>query len=194
MERNIMWTPWTEPGLEHLHLSQNNEGIFVDSLIIGVKDNKPFRTWYEIRCDTDWRVQELGLVLLSRKDKGIKLRVDEESHWTSASGEPISSLDSCIDVDISATPFTNTLPIRRLKLSPGQFADLLVAYVAVPQMELKPVRQRYTCLEASTDGWLYRYESLTSGFTTELQVDSDGLVIDYPGLFKRVWQSPYGLT
>jgi hypothetical protein len=31
---------------------------------------------------------------------------------------------------------------------------------------------------------------LESGFRAELPVDRDGLVIDYPGLFKRVWWSP----
>jgi hypothetical protein len=33
----------------------------------------------------------------------------------------------------------------------------------------------------------YRYESLDgSGFSAELAVDADGLVLDYPGLFRRV--------
>jgi hypothetical protein len=27
MERQIMWSPWTGPGLEHLHLLQQQEGI-----------------------------------------------------------------------------------------------------------------------------------------------------------------------
>jgi uncharacterized protein len=90
-------------------------------------------------------------------------------------------------VDISATPFTNTLPIRRMELLPGQAYELTVAYIAVPEMETKPVRQRYTCLEVRPYGKLYRYESLSSGYTTELWVDNDGLVIDYPGVFKRVW-------
>jgi hypothetical protein len=44
-----------------------------------------------------------------------------------------------------------------------------------------PERQRYGCLEAQADGGLYRFEALPSGFTAELPVDADGLVIDYPG-------------
>ena len=31
---------------------------------------------------------------------------------------------------------------------------------------------------------MYRYESLKSGFTAELKVDEDGLVIDYPDIFR----------
>jgi hypothetical protein len=50
-----------------------------------------------------------------------------------------------------------------------------------------PERQRYGCLEAQADGGLYHFEALPSGFTAELPVDAEGLVIDYPGLFRRAW-------
>jgi hypothetical protein len=38
-----------------------------------------------------------------------------------------------------------------------------------------------------TEGALYRYESLSSGFAADLVVDCDGLVVDCPGMFQRVW-------
>ena len=189
MERNIMWTPWSEPGLEHLHLLQQDGNILADSIIVGVSNRLPFRLHYEITCDSNWKVKELGLTILSSSGKSIKIQADGQGHWSTNTGDPVPSLEGCIDVDISATPFTNTLPIRRLALSPGQSAELLVAYASIPEIELKPERQRYTCLEWNTDRGLYKYEGLESGFSTELPVDSEGLVIDYPGLFKRVWQS-----
>ncbi len=189
MERNIMWTPWSEPGLEHLHLLQQEGNVLADSIIVGVSNRMPFRLHYEITCDSHWNVKELGLTLLSGNRESIKTQTDGQGHWSTYTGDPVPSLEGCIDVDISATPFTNTLPIRRLELRPGQSAELLVAYVAIPEMELEPMSQRYTCLALNTHERLYRYESVVSGFSAELPVDSDGLVIDYPGLFKRVWQS-----
>ena len=42
-----------------------------------------------------------------------------------------------------------------------------------------------TVLEKGDGGGLYRFESLDGGFTADLPVDPDGLVLDYPGLFKR---------
>ncbi len=98
-------------------------------------------------------------------------------------------LNRCLDVDISATPFTNTLPIRRLALQPGSSVILSMAYIAIPQMDIEATQQRYTCLEVTSFGGRYLYESLADGvsrFTAELPVDSDGLVLDYPGLFRRV--------
>src|SRR5438094_3637820 len=173
MERNIMWTPWSEPGLEHLRLLQVDGTILADSFIVGVSNRMPFRLHYEITCDSNWEVKELDLTILSGNRESMKIQADGQSHWFTHAGDPIPSLDGCKDVDISATPFTNTLPIRRLELRPGQSAELLVAYVAIPEMELKPMSQRYTCLALNTHEGLYRYESVVSGFSAELPVDND---------------------
>jgi hypothetical protein len=189
MERNIMWTPWSEPGLEHLHLLKQDDTILADSFIVRVSNRLPFRLHYEITCDSHWNVKELELLLLSDNRKSLKIRADGQGHWFTHMGDPISPLDGCIDVDISATPFTNTLPIRRLELRPGQSAELLVAYVLIPEIELMTDKQRYTCLELNAHGGLYKYESMESDFKAELPVDNDGLVIDYPGLFKSIWRS-----
>jgi hypothetical protein len=187
MENNLLWTPQQEAGLEHLHLRQNDEGIHVDSVVIGIHQNIPFRAWYEIHVDRDWKVQHCTLRILGDSHQQITLQADSENHWTDAAATALPALDGCIDVDISITPFTNTLPIRRLSLNPGQSVDIVVAYIAVPELEVRPVPQRYTCLESSAAGGLYRYESLTSGFTRDLRVDAQGLVIDYPGIWKRIF-------
>jgi uncharacterized protein len=113
----------------------------------------------------------------------IELLADGEGRWKRRGGEPVPELDGCIDVDISATPFTNTLPIRRLGLHPGESADVDVAYVRLPEPLVGAESQLYGCLEARADGGIYRLEALPSGFTAELPVEAEGLVIDYPGLF-----------
>jgi uncharacterized protein len=63
LERNIMWTPWSEPGLEHLPLLQQDRDILADSIIVGVSNHMPFRLHYEITCDSNWNVKELSLTL-----------------------------------------------------------------------------------------------------------------------------------
>jgi uncharacterized protein len=34
---------------------------------------------------------------------------------------------------------------------------------------------------------LYKFESLDGGFTADLPVDAEGLMLDYPSLFRRVF-------
>lgn len=52
----------------------------------------------------------------------------------------------------------------------------------MPALTPEPVRQRYTCVEAER---LYCYEGLFRDYVGELAVDGDGLVLDYPGTFRR---------
>ena len=184
---DVMWAPWGQPGLEHLHLASAPDGVLANGLIIGIAEDQPFRARYEIRCDGQWRVREVRVALLDSGPSEIGLFADGNGRWTAHTGAPMPELDGCIDVDISTTPFTNTLPIRRLRLPGGASADLLVVYVDVPTLQLTAERQRYTALETRSGAALYRFEALPSGFTAELWVDPDDLVIDDPQLFRRVW-------
>ncbi len=185
LERHVLWARVDRPGLEHLWLRQGPDGVQADGVAIGVKDGAaPFRLRYRIHCDERWIVETVRVEVLDDSGRLIELKVDGRGGWTDGTGAALP-LDGCLDVDIFASPFTNTLPIRRLGLAPGRSAELLVAYVSVPDLALSTARQRYTCLERRPDGGRWRYESLTSGFTTELPVDADGLVLDYPGFFTR---------
>ena len=187
MEREVVWSSWDGRALEHLRVTADDEGVLADGLVLGVEDGRPFRLRYRVRCDADWRVREVDLDPLRPGAPAVALRADGAGRWTTAAGDPVPALDGCLDVDIRVTPFTNTLPVRRLGLRMGETREIAVVYVAVPEMEVTPVPQRYTCLELRADGGRYRYEGLSTGFAAELPVDADGLVLDYPGVFRRVW-------
>jgi hypothetical protein len=64
-------------------------------------------------------------------------------------------------------------------------AEVSIVYVEGAELQAWPEPQRYTCLEKGDRGGLYRFLSLDGGFTADLLVDADGLVLDYPGLFRR---------
>jgi hypothetical protein len=182
-----MWTPWDGPGLQHLRLRVDESGIEADGVVIGEEDGIAFRARYVIRCDAGWRTREMIVDPLDGSDR-LHLRSDGNGTWSDASGRAIPALEGCVDVDLSATPFTNTLPIRRLDLGEGESAEIVVVYVDVPDMRLDTSRQRYTCLERNAGGGLYRYEDagLFRGFTADLPVEAGGLVLDYPGIFRRM--------
>jgi hypothetical protein len=95
----------------------------------------------------------------------------------------IASIAYLIDIDIWPTPFTNSFSIRREPLAVGERREFRIAWVAAPELTFHPQLQAYTRLADQR----YRYESLDgSGFSAKLPVDADGLVLDYPGLFRRV--------
>ena len=186
MRHEVMWSAGDAPGLEHLRLAMHNDGVVADGIVIGVTEGRPFRVAYEVRCDVGWRVRAVRVGVPGSEPLGVNLLSDGEGNWKTSDGRAVPELRGCIDVDISVTPFTNTLPIRRLGLVPTESAELSVAYFEGTKLQPWPETQRYTCLEKSDGGGLYRFLSLDGGFSADLPVDADGLVLDYPGLFKRV--------
>ena len=92
-----------------------------------------------------------------------------------------TDLDGCLDVDLGCTPFTNTLPIRRLQLDVGDAADVTSATVDVETLGVVPVRQRYHRVGARR----YRSPNLDSGVDVEFAIDEYGLVHDYPDACRR---------
>ena len=188
MKRKIVWSNLADTGLEHLYLSCGENQIFADAVVLGVKEDIAYRIRYQVRCDSKWRVRKVVVKSLDENEQTIDLTSDGAGNWTNESGTIISEFEGCLDVDISATPFTNTLPIRRLNLNRGESAEIKVVYIAAPEMQSSVEQQRYTCVERNEAGGKYKFESLDGEFTAIIPVDKDGLVEDYPNLFKRVWE------
>ena len=182
----VLWEQLVDKGLEHLVLYQG-EPIDAQGLVVGMLEGVAYRIQYQIICDAKWNTQRVRAKdLLNGKEFTLTRSGDE---WLDEQDLAIESLRGCIDDDIRVTPFTNTLPIQRLSLEPGQSREVEVVYVAAPELSLSKFEQRYTCLSKNKNGGVYKYESLKSGFTSELKVDTDGFVLDYPGIFKMVWKN-----
>jgi uncharacterized protein len=178
----VRWQDWAGEGLEHLVLQSAPDGVTVESMVLGSDEGERFAVRYRLVCDAVWRARRLEVSFVG-ENQGLVLSGDGRGRWTDAAGRPRPDVEGAIDVDLSATPFTNTLPIRRLGLPAGEPGTIRVLYVHVPHLSVSLEVQRYTCLEP---GRRYRFESVDSGFTREIEVDADGLVVTYPGLFRRL--------
>jgi hypothetical protein len=180
--RSVRWRPAQGGGLEHLTIRSVNGAIVARSVVIGARGGAPYGVSYTIVCDSDWRVRVLDLK--TTDDRRLHLSSDGSGHWSDHDGQSLPVFDGCIDIDLAGTPFTNTLPIRRLDLDTDR-GDVKLSMVYVPFDTFSPKidGQCYRCLQS---GRLFRYQALDRSFATDLSVDDDGLVIDYPTLFERV--------
>jgi hypothetical protein len=184
VEKDVMWSSLAWPGVEHVRWTEDGQ-LRADSLAVHGLEEGPARVSCQVIAEPDGRTRHVAVEVTGPAGPGrLVLSSDGEGAWTGSDGRPLPDLAGCVDVDISTTPLTNTLPIRRLGLAPGASADLLVAYVTVPQLELSAATQRYTHLDGPGSATVYRYES--GSFQADLPVDGHGLVIDYPGLWQRV--------
>jgi uncharacterized protein len=176
------WQDWSGTGIEHLVLRQGPEEVVAEAAILGTTDDGIFAVRYRIVCDPWWRVRKVEIARIGC-DRPVELASDGVGNWVDGSSTALPELERATDIDISATPFTNTIPIRRLDLQTGQSGEILAVYIKVPMLSITTDRQRYICLER---GRLYRYEAVDGGFTRDIEVDGEGMVVTYPGLFRRL--------
>lgn len=171
------FTEWHNKNTESLLLIENFNQIIIESIIRGTDPS--FTCHYKIICAPDWRFREMQVH--THDDQILFLRRDEAGHWFDNQNNELKYLSAAHEVDFVLTPFTNTLAIKRLKLQPGKAADIVTAWIDFPSLVVKLDPQRYTCLAPN----LYRYESLDSDFKADITFDDNGIVTDYPGLFRR---------
>jgi hypothetical protein len=184
MDRTIVarWQDWSGTGLQHLVLKIGRSAIVAELAILATNEERRIGARFRIECDAAWRVRRVEAGLVGDKRR-VRLTSDGAGRWRDGAGRPLPALDGAVDVDLPLTPLTNTLPIRRLGLAAGQSADIRVAYLLLPAFTMAAHPQRYTCIDPLRR---YRYESLDSDFAREIKVDADGLVVTYPGLFRRL--------
>ncbi len=185
---HALWAAWEGPGLEHLRLRVDGSGVHADSLIIGVDDaGRPFRAGFTIECDPGWTVRQARVELLEEPGQSLALQADGRGRWTDARTGAALPFDGCLDIDVYPSPFTNSLPIQRLSGARiGETVPLDVAWVTLPELTIRPNRQEYTLIERQADGSRWRFHSPDGDFAAELAVDGGGLVLDYPGIARRL--------
>lgn len=168
-------------GLEHLLLREGS----ADSVVLAFDEQgRPFRLAYELTWDQSWRLRDARLAVTTEAGmRSLRLETDGNGHWRDGEARALPALGGCIDIDIWPTPFTNTFPIRRQPLAVGERREFVMAWVSAPELSVRPVRQAYTRLSDR----VYLFENLDgSGFRAELPVDDDDIVLNYPGIFRRI--------
>ena len=163
-------------GLEHLLIGQD----WASSTVIGVAGGTPFTLRYRLEVGADGFVRA-GVLRVSGQ-ASLTLSRTSAGRWQGNNGEEMRDLSGCTDLDLSISPYTNTLALRRLKLRPGQSGEVLAALIEVPTLTRRVVRQRYTRLGPHT----YRFENLSNGHSADLTVDDELFVREYPGQFRLV--------
>ena len=181
MQLNLLWKGLEYDSMENCLVEINPESTEVTSTIVGNSEGRIYKVHYRIKTNAQW--QTLLLEISSQhndRNHLIRLEGDGKGHWTN-NGHEAPELDGCIDIDIPLTPFTNTLPVRRQQLSPGESKEVLVAYCDLLTEKISPVRQMYTCISATQ----YQYENIPNDFEAIIDVDEFGLIVNYPSLFVR---------
>jgi uncharacterized protein len=183
MERSILfWRRTDVPGLERMELCIEADGVTAASTVLCAEEGG-YRLDHRWRLDRDWHVRCVtadrwnvrGHATLTMERQGNGWRVD---------GAARPDLDGASEPDLSATPFCNTFPIRRLLESPDASLSIATAYIDASSMIVARSRQRYE--KRGHSRLRYIDLGLSAGFEADLVVDATGLVVHYEHLFERL--------
>ncbi len=172
------WQRLDQPGLELAHIVIEPRGVVVSSTIVDGGE-QPFSLRYLWTLDSAWRTRSLRIDHMGSIDRSIMIERAGDAAWM-LDNAPAPHLDGCVDLDLSATPFCNTLAMKYLA---GDGA-LTAAYVSGVDLSVVPSRQRYERL--SDVHWRYHDLGVAAGFNANLDLDEHGLVRTYEGLFETV--------
>lgn len=172
MRIQATWNGLEAPTVEHCEINVTDIGVVARSTVSGGGLDGS----YTLRASGRWEFESLSVTI---NDRNLQVRRAGNTWLVNDAARP--DLGDAREVDLSASPLTNSLPIRRLGLEVGQGADIVAAYIRVPELDVTPDPQRYT----RTGIFEYLYESRNSDFRRTITVDHDGLVTQYPGLFTR---------
>lgn len=181
--RSVLWTRRDQVSLEYFEFHHSSGDIGMSGTVLTSHDKKPLRVDYILHCDPSWATRSVHIFLThdARSSKALNLTVDDQRRWWSE-GKELVAVAGCVDIDISLSPSTNTLPIRRLSLAAGEERDVSAAWVRFPELTVEPLPQRYV----RTGEFMYRYASDGGAFTADIEVDELGLVVRYPPAWERV--------
>lgn len=157
------------------------------------QEDAPTALAYVVHTDREWQTSEARVRgWRGRSEIDLRLRRDSAGAWT-LNDVPCPAVQGCVDLDLSFTPATNLLPLRRLALVAGQSAEVRSAWLEWPEVRLTPLVQRYV----RRSGTEYEYEADLSGaepFRALLRVQPEGWVLDYAGLWQAVGHADKGTS
>ncbi|RLQ92804.1 putative glycolipid-binding domain-containing protein [Planomicrobium sp. Y74] len=177
----IIWENKETFGCEYLKIFSKENTIHVESSVIYLESGSPIQIDYQLELDSSWRT--IKVKIQNRGGEGLLLTSLREGEWFDQQETRMDELDGAIDLDISATPFSNSLPINRYDWKVDQKREFEMVYVSVPSLEVQKVKQTYTYIEGNKKMRIFNYQC--QGFESLISVDANGFVIDYPQLFVR---------
>jgi uncharacterized protein len=174
MQTNLLWTGREYYSLENCLVDETEYGVEITSVIVGAYQNSIYRVDYKVKTTKTWETILLKVDSQHRNQRQhLTFETNGNGNWT-VNGQAEQKLDGCFDVDIPLTPFTNSLPINRLKLTNNQEQQIKVIYCDLLQNNVTAVTQKYVRLSET----MYYYQNVPNDFEAKIEVDQYGFVVD----------------
>ncbi len=184
--KTLTWRAHDVPRMEsvRVQLSGNRIKAYGRIVAAATSSHPAFSASYDLVTDESGGTKRLSMtVTLAERERQLSIARDEENMWLiqDHTGQTQrAAYDGALDVDVIFSPFFNALPIRRTGLY--QRTDSItcpVVYVRLPEVAVEAAVISYS---SAADG----IKLHSPAAETTITVDSDGFILDYPGLAERI--------
>ncbi|ORV06496.1 putative glycolipid-binding domain-containing protein [Mycolicibacterium canariasense] len=184
----LTWRAHEQPRMEsvRVQLSGNRIKAYGRIVAAATESHPAFSASYDLVTDEAGATKRLSLTMtLAERERQLSIARDEENMWLVQDHQNQTrraAFEGALDVDVVFSPFFNALPIRRTGLH--QRADALslpVVYVRLPELTVDLETISYS---STGEGVGISLKSPVA--ETTITVDSDGFILDYPGLAERI--------
>lgn len=185
----LTWAGVGASRLEAVRVVLGDRGMRATGSMIATADDddEAHSASYTLATDESGVLSRLTVrTVTARGEAYVSLSRSEEGDWLvdHGVGAQRTGFEGALDADLAFSPLFNALPVRRVGLHrTPQDCELAVVHVGLPSLRVKLVRQTYRTVSVGE-----RPVVTFSGddLTADLVLDTEGLVLDYPGLARRV--------
>ena len=181
MSEFAAWRRLDRPGSDAAHLRSHAGGWLLQGAAAFDHELGPATVAYRVEVDARWETRR-GVVSGFLGDKTVRREIRRDDRGWRLDGVPVQGLKHLVDLDFGFTPATNILQLSRVRLSPGQKADVPVAWFDLDSASLIELPQTYERRGDAT----YWYEAPTVSYQALLEIAPNGFVRSYPSLWRLV--------
>lgn len=176
-----LWRRLDGSGHDTCRLDHTAEGWHLSGTAVFLHDGQPACLTYTITADAAWQARDGRVRGWAGRQQVELLMTRRDGEW-SLNGVPVAGLADAIDLDLSFTPATNLLPIRRLAVPMGSTVDAPAAWLDTTTWSLRRLAQRYEHRAPHA----YWYTAPEVDYAGLVEVDDHGFVRRYPQLWESV--------
>ena len=206
MRRQVVtWVKDDPFGVEFAEITIAEDRLTATGVAISTRP-LPYRLDYQLETGFEFVTTRLAVTSIGDGwRRALDLHRDVDGLWDAATsqeghldlppaGVDTAGLEHALDCDLELSPVTNTMPILRHDLLRRErVIEFTMAWVSVPALTVCADGQRYAHMSSPPGHHVVRYEAIDGSFAADVIVDADGVVIDYPGIARRLPASPPAL-
>ncbi len=174
----IIWVSDFYNSIERCSIAQQSDGWAISSTVAGTFEGSLFKIDYNLHTNNQWQILS-ATIQTCIEDTKTNFHLEKTGDTVLLNGAN-KGFNNISYIDISLTAFTNTLPINGLDLKNGETKVVDVIYFDILEKKVSAEKQFYTRINSDH----YIFETFDKSFKSDLDVDADGLVANYPGLFE----------